>query len=108
MAKTELFVRKQSGGMFVVNNESLNTGNIFFVNSVTGTDSAGNGQNPDSPFASLAYAIGQCTASNDDRIYIMAGHVEAVIAAGTIALNKIGVSIIGLGSGNSRPTFSWT
>jgi hypothetical protein len=107
-AKTELFVRKQSGGMFTVNNESLNTGNIFWVCSVTGTNSVGNGGNPDSPFATLAYAISQCTDSNDDRIYVMRHHAEAVIAAGTITLNKIGVSIIGLGSGTSRPTFSWT
>lgn len=108
MSKTELFVRKTPGGMFTVVNESLNNGNIFWVNSVTGTDSVGNGKSPDAPFATLAYAITQCTASNDDRIYVMAGHAEAVIAAGTITLNIAGVSIIGLGVGDARPTFSWT
>lgn len=108
MSKTELFVRKQVGGMFTVANEALNTGNIFWVCSVTGTDSVGYGQNPDAPFATLAYAITKCTASNDDRIYVMAGHAEAVTAAGSIALSKIGVSIIGLGNGTARPTFSWT
>jgi hypothetical protein len=49
MARTELFARKQAGGMFSVVNQSLTTGNIFFVNSVTGTDAAGYGQNPDAP-----------------------------------------------------------
>jgi hypothetical protein len=46
MARTELFVRKQSGGMFSVVNQALTTGNIFFVNSANGTNSAGYGQNP--------------------------------------------------------------
>ena len=94
--------------MFTINNEALNTGNIFWVCSLTGTDAVGYGQNPDAPFATLAYAISQCIASNDDRIYVMRGHAEAVIAAGTITLDKIGVSIIGMGTGSARPTFSWT
>ena len=108
MSKTELFARRQPGGMITINAESLNTGDIYWVCSVTGTDSAGFGKSPDTPFATLAYAITQCTASNDDRIYVMAGHLESIIAAGTIALNKIGVSIIGLGNGTARPKFSWT
>lgn len=107
-ARTPMFSRKIAGGIFTINNESLNTGNIYWVCSLTGTDSVGYGYSPDAPFATLAYAITQATASQGDRIYCMEGHAEAVIAAGTITLNKIGVSIIGLGQGTSRPTFSWT
>ena len=37
MAKTELFVRKTSGGVFTVVNESVTTGNIYFVDSGSST-----------------------------------------------------------------------
>jgi hypothetical protein len=107
MAKQELFVRKQSGGMFSVVNESLTTGNIFFVNSATGTDAAGYGQNPDAPCDTLDYAIGLCTANNGDRIYVMPAHAETVIAAGAIAADVAGVEIIGLGQGTDRPEFTF-
>lgn len=104
-AKTELFVRKQKGGMFAVVREDLTTGNIFFVHSGTGTDGAGYGRNPDSPFATLDYAIGQCTANQGDRIYVMPGHSEDVDAAAAVDVDVAGVSIIGIGHGADRPTF---
>jgi hypothetical protein len=107
-AKTELFVRKQSGGMYTVVNEALTTGSIFFVNSGTGTDSAGNGKNPDAPFATINYAYTQCTDSKFDRIYVMPGHTETITGAAGVAANKIGVSLIGLGTGRLRPTVNYT
>lgn len=106
MARSELFLRKQSGGMFSVVNQSLTTGNIFFVNSVTGTNSTGYGQNPDAPFASVAYAALQATANNADRIYVMPLHAEAIPDATTFVCSVAGVQIIGLGAGSSRPTFT--
>jgi hypothetical protein len=108
MARTELFARKQSGGMFSVVNQALTTGNIFFVNSVTGTDSAGGGQNPDAPLATLDYAIGLCTANQGDRIYLMPGHVETIAGAAGVALDVAGVEIIGIGSGGARPIVNFT
>lgn len=107
MAKTELFVRKQSGGMFSVVNETMTTGNIFFVDSgktTTGADSAGYGQNPDAPFLTIDYAVGQCTANNGDMIFVMPGHAETVSEAGGLDLDVAGISIIGLGSGTDQPT----
>ena len=108
MARTELFVRKQSGGMFSVVNETLTTGSIFFVDSNTGTDAAGYGQNPDAPCATIDYAIGLCTASKGDRIYVMPGHVETISAAAGVALDVVGVEIIGIGSGSDRPKINFT
>lgn len=105
MARTELFVRKQSGGMFVVNNEAVTTGSIFFVDSATGTDAAGYGQNPDAPVATLDYAIGLCTANKGDRIYVMPNHAETVTGVGGITADVAGITIIGLGSYNQRPRF---
>lgn len=106
MARTELFIRKQPGGMFSVVNQSLTTGNIYFVNSATGTNSVGNGQNPDAPFASIAYALTQVTANQGDRIYVMPGHAEAIADATSFAAAIAGVQVIGLGQGSSRPTIT--
>ena len=106
MAKTELFARKQPGGVFTVVREDLCTGNIWFVNSATGTNSVGYGRNPAAPFDTLAYAISQAAAG--DRIYVMEGHAEDVTAAGTITQSKAGLQIIGLGYGARRPTITFT
>jgi hypothetical protein len=106
MNKTALFVRKQSGGMFTVVDESLTTGNIFWVDSgsTTGANSAGYGQNPDAPFLTIDYAVGQCTANNGDIIYVMPGHAEVVSAAGGLDLDVAGITIKGLGRGADQPT----
>lgn len=108
MGKTALFARKQSGGIITVNDETAGTGNIFFVNSVTGTDSAGYGASPDAPFKTLAFAIGQATANNNDRIFVMQGHAETVVAAAGINLNVAGLRIVGMGLGNQKPTINFT
>lgn len=85
------------------------TGNVFFVSSAIGNNSnyGGNGVDPSTPFSTLAYAISQCTASKGDVIYMMPGHAETIAAATTLALNKAGVRIIGLGNRNNRPTISF-
>lgn len=86
------------------------TGTAFFVcNATNANGSNGNsGLSPDQPFATLANAISNCTASKGDTIYVMPGHAEACIAAGTITVNKAGVRIIGLGVGRNRPVISFT
>ncbi len=110
MAKTGLFVRKQPGGVFTVVDETLTTGDIWFVDSgsSTGADSVGAGRNPDIPFLTVDFAINQATANQGDRIYVMPGHAENLTAVDTIDLDKAGIEIIGLGSGNDVPTFSAT
>jgi len=105
MAKTELFVRKQSGGMFSVVNESLTTGSMFFVDSVTGSSSGGH--NPDAPAATIAQAYALCTAGKGDRIYLMPGHAENISHATTsLSCTKADVQIIGLGDGDARPAIT--
>lgn len=82
------------------------TGNIWYVSSVSGSD--GNyGTSPQSPFATIDFAIGQCTASQGDVIYVMPGHAETLSAAGAITADVAGISIIGLGNGANRPTLSF-
>lgn len=59
-----------------------------------------------SPFATLDYAVGQCTANRGDVIFVKPGHAETISSATALALDVAGVAIIGLGSGNLRPTFT--
>lgn len=106
-SKTALFSQKQRGGLFAIEDQSLSTGSRFFVHSGTGTDGAGYGRNPESPFATIDYAIALCTANKNDIIYVMPGHAEAISAAAGIVCDIAGVSIIGLGNGSNRPTVTF-
>lgn len=107
-SRSALFVRKQAGGAFMVSEIEKQPNAVFFVNSVTGTDSTGFGQNPDTPFATIDYAVGQCTASKGDVIYVLPGHVETVAAAAGLALDVIGIKVIGLGHAGIRPQVNLT
>jgi len=102
MTRTALEVRQNPGGLFTIEDQSLTTGARFYVHH-TGTDGVGHGTGPDDPVASLDYAIGLCTASQGDVIYVMPGHAETTTA---IALDVIGVKIVGLGWGRTRPTLT--
>lgn len=83
------------------------TGNYWFVSSTSGSD--GNlGKSPTLPFATIAQARTAATASNGDVIIVMPGHAESVTGAAGIALSKAGISIVGLGTGSSRPTITFS
>lgn len=103
---TKLFVRKQPGGLFSVIDKEFCTGSIFYVSSITGTDGAGYGRNPDAPLATLDYAVGLCTASAGDIIFLMPGHAESIAAATGAVLDIAGVTVIGLGRGSLIPKLS--
>jgi len=104
--RTALFARSQPGGLFSIQDVVAHPGDILFVCSVTGTDGAGYGQNPDAPLATVDYAIGLCTAGKGDVIYLLPGHAETVTAT-SIALDVAGITIIGLGNGLNRPVFTY-
>lgn len=108
--KSPLFARHQPGGVFTVVEERLTTGDIWFVDSgsATGADSVGAGRNPDIPFLTLDYAVGQATASQGDTIYLMPGHAENLTADSDVDVDVVGLRIIGIGWGASRPTFTAT
>jgi hypothetical protein len=87
------------------------TGQEFYVHNGTGSD--GNPGTKQLPFKTLDYAIGRCTSTSttyagSDTIYLLPGHAENVATAGAITCDVIGVTIIGLGKGNARPTFTWS
>ena len=69
---TNLFMHKQPGGDFLVIDQGITTGNVFFVDDATGTDSAGRGRSPQEPVATLDYAITNLeTADQGGIIYCM-------------------------------------
>lgn len=82
------------------------TGNIWFVDS--GASSGGNGLSPEGAVTTIDAAINLATASNGDIIVVMEGHAESITGAAGIALDVIGLTIVGLGRGRSRPVITFT
>lgn len=83
----------------------LTMGSVFYVSSLLGSNS--NSGESNAPLATIAAAIGLCTADKGDIIIVLPGHAETISAAGGITVNKAGVAIIGLGRGSLRPTLSF-
>lgn len=102
MSKTALFSRKQVGGVFHIEDQSITTGSRFFVHHSGASTNPGT--NPDKPINTIDAAIALCTDSAGDIIYVMPGHAETVTSA--ITMDVIGVSIIGLGEGGLRPVIT--
>lgn len=88
------------------------SGKVFWVSNATtllngqigGSD--GNDGSFNKPFSTLDAAVGQCTASRGDIIFIKPGHAETISSATALALDVAGIAIIGLGDGSLRPTFT--
>ena len=59
-------------------------------------------------YTSVKLALASCVASRGDLILVVPGHTESIADATTLALNVAGVTIQGIGSGNLRPTFTFT
>jgi hypothetical protein len=81
-------------------------GSTFYVDSghTYASDTTKAGLTPAFPFATINYAISRCRPSQGDVILAAPGHAEAISGAAGIALNVIGVQIIGIGIGTLRPT----
>lgn len=59
------------------------------------------------PYTLLETAINAASSAKGDIIVIKAGHTETIGTATTLAFDKAGITIIGLGSGANRPTFTF-
>jgi len=99
-ARSPLYYQKTPGGIPAIVDVSKFSGNIFYVDSATGTDGAGYGSHPDKPVATIDYAIGLCTANQGDVILILPGHSETLTTA--ITCDIAGVQIISVGQGADR------
>jgi len=53
-------------------------------------------------------AVNKCRANKGDVIVVLEGHTESIASATALVLDKAGVTIVGLGSGASRPTLTFT
>ena len=106
--KTELYVNKQGGGIHIVPDDAVITGDVFFVDSGGGgADTAGYGRHPESPCLTIDYAVGLCVAARNDIIYVMPGHAETLSAGGECVLDVQGISVIGLGWGADKPAITF-
>ncbi len=86
---------------------------IFWVDSVHGSDGVGVKGSFVDPFASIAHAVAEIYAlaghgSGGDIIYVAAGHVETIVAAGTLTINVPGLTIVFEGEGTSKATLNYT
>lgn len=87
-------------GIGPVYGDSVNLPDIYYVDSGNGND-GNDGRDPAFPKATIDAAISVCTASQGDVVLVQPGHVETLTAL--IALDIIGVSVIGVGEGTLRP-----
>ena len=84
-----------------------NPDKAFWVSSTSGSN--GNKGTYQRPFATLAYALTQCTAALGQIVVIKPGHAETVATAAAITFGtKTSVAVVGLGYGSHRPTFNFT
>jgi len=83
---------------------NLGTGQVFYVDS--GVTTEGNGTTWETAKDTIDEAIGLCTASRGDIIYVAQGHAETVASATGLVCDVAGVSIIGIGNGSLIPTIT--
>lgn len=60
------------------------------------------------PYSTIQAAADACGSNLGDVIVVKAGHAETISSATVLALNKAGITIIGLGSGATRPTLTFS
>lgn len=114
MAFTTAFSSLLVGGVPIVAPGSTIpvAGNVFFVNSVSGAaypvGADGNSGALDSPLLTLSGALSKCVADRGDVIMLMPGYTQTISAAGGVDVSKAGVTIIGMGQGADRPTFTFS
>lgn len=89
-----------AGKLFVVGKSSVAYRNMY--TEMFGPDADGRVRFA----ADLDSAVGLCTANAGDVILVLPGHTETISSASALALDVAGVTILGLGNGDNRPTFT--
>lgn len=99
-----------AAGLVVQNMPVLNTypGRVFWLDSINGAD--GNKGTFAKPYASLMGALagmaGPPPSVWGDILMVKPGHSETISSATAMRLAMSGVTIVGLGTGQNRPTFT--
>lgn len=106
MATKGFKVTSPVGGVTTGNTFYADNGNAEAADGGSGAASPDWGTEPEKPFRTLDYAIGQCTANNGDIINIMPGHTETLNSSAALILDVAGITINGIGTGSLRPVFN--
>jgi hypothetical protein len=108
-ARSPLFYKSTPGGLSSIVDVVRYPSNVFYVDSTDSdaSDTSGYGTHPDKPFATIDFAVGQCTASQGDLIVVLPGHAETVSAAAGLDLDVAGITILGVGHGVDQPTVTF-
>jgi len=92
-----------TGSALVTASPLFASGSIWYVSSSTGSDAASpRGKERIRPLATLSQAHTNATAG--DIIVCLSGHSETLTSG--ITFNKAGITVIGEGTGSSRPKFT--
>lgn len=59
-------------------------------------------------YPTVKLALAACVASRGDVVFVVPGHTESITNTTDLNVNVIGVTILGLGTGSLRPTFTLT
>jgi hypothetical protein len=98
-------------GYSVVGSPIFTSGKAWYVSSTSSRcqDDPAHGKDPETPFATLDYAIGRVEAdggaNRGDVIIVMPNHAETITGAGGITADVAGLTIVGIGNWNQRPRF---
>ncbi len=101
------FINAQSAAASVGNGQAQKgASNVYFVSSVLGSDgNPGTKMASGGPLKTFKQAL--TLVSPGDTIVILPGHVETMVAAGTVSCATSNITVIGLGVGATRPTFKY-
>jgi hypothetical protein len=91
--------------------QNLAEAQVLFVDSgdtnALDADDTEHGLSIDKPLATIDYAVGLCTASEQSVILVAPGHAETEASAeALVTCDVAGVKIIGIGDGTLRPTIT--
>lgn len=109
-SRSGLFWKQTPGSLPVIQDSKVFAGNVFFVDTNTdqGGTTSGFGVHPDKALTTWDSSVALCTANQGDAVFILAGHTETISAADGVLLDVAGISFIGLGHGDARPTFTFS
>ena len=92
----------------------LHPGKVFYVSNATAAALPGHKGARDSgpgtfdePFATIDYAIGQCSGGRGDIIFVKPGYTQTLTLTTDIVLDVANVAIVGMGTGGLRPTLTY-
>ncbi len=96
----------QEADALLATGQGIGTGKTFYVDS--GVSNAGDGSGWLNAVETLDEAVVLCEDNRGDIIKIAQGHTETWTAINSADLDVIGITVVGLGTGSDRPTFTYT